>query len=147
MVGGFGSFRLRETDPPDTIAIRERTMNEQYKKRSRVAPVFEHRRKLAQDAVLIVFGIQNDGTVYAIDLYSEDRIKECYPDAKPLRSLFLGHYKETEFETLNRPRWEQMVFMLTGLSAEQIAALGGVRLLDQEDHRVVWEWKPKVVSP
>jgi hypothetical protein len=123
----------------------EMKMSKQKKKRMGAAEHLELQRRLTRDALLIEFGIQNDGAVYMIHPLSEFRIKERYPDAVSLRSLMLGHRKEEEFEKLNYPRREQLVLMLTGLTPEQIAELGGVRIFNQENECIDWEWKPEVV--
>jgi hypothetical protein len=120
-------------------------MNKQYKNRMSGAELLETKRQLSQDALVINLGIQHDGALYALDSWTQRRLKNAYPDAAPLRSLFLGHDKVAEFEKLNPPRWEQMVLMLTGLNIEQIAALGGARIWSHDEERVIWEWKPEVV--
>jgi hypothetical protein len=120
-------------------------MNEQKKKHMNANELRDALRRMSRDALLICIAIQHDGAVYDLDSQSEFRIKERYPDATPLESIMLGHRREADFERLNRPRWEPMVLLLTGLTPEQIADLGGVRIYDIEQEQVVWQWKPEVV--
>ena len=120
-------------------------MNKQKTKHMNAAERLENMRRLSRDALLIGLGIQHDGAVYMMNPLSKLRMQERYPDAAPLNSMMLGHTKAADFEKLNPSRWEPMVLMLTGLTPEQIADLGGVRIYDTEDGGVVWEWKPKVV--
>jgi hypothetical protein len=79
----------------------------------------------ADGPLLVILGIQNDGAVYALYPLSKDRIWEHHPGLELPRSIFLGHYKEKDFERLNRPRWERMMVLLTGLEPEELMRLGG----------------------
>ena len=120
-------------------------MNKQKTKHMNAAERLENVRRLSRDALLIGLGIQHDGAVYSIHPLGRLRMQERYPDVVPLDCVMLGHTRAADFEKLNPPRWEPMVLMLTGLTPEQLAHLGGVRIYDTEDGGVVWEWKPKVV--
>jgi hypothetical protein len=103
-------------------------------------------KKLAQDALLVVVGIQHDGGVYQLDPLSERRIEEAFPGANILPVVVLGHRNESEFERTHRRHWEDVAKLLTGLTPEQITQLGGVRIYDPEGNRVVWQWKPPPVT-
>jgi hypothetical protein len=103
-------------------------------------------KKLAEDALLIVVGLQHDGGVYQLDPLSERRIEEAFPGANVLPVVVLGYRTEADFERTHRPHWEQVAKVLTGLTPEQIARLGGVRVYDPERNRVVWEWRPGALS-
>jgi hypothetical protein len=96
--------------------------------------------RLAAKGLLILLGIQHDGGVYGLDFRSRERIKEAFPDVEPLPMVMLGHRRDTEFDRLHPRRWEVMVPLLTGLTKDQIARLGGVRIYDTDNERLVWEW-------
>jgi hypothetical protein len=106
----------------------------------------ENMRKLAEDAVLITVGIQQDGATYALSPTTEQRIREAYPKLHRLPAVFLGYHKDSDFDWLHPPRWKEMALLLTGLSEDQIAQLGGVRLYSPEREEVLWEWKPAVAT-
>jgi hypothetical protein len=94
------------------------------------------------DPLVIIVGIQHDGAAYQLLPPSQRRIEEAYPKLELLRSVFLGHDKEADFERLQPPRWEQMATLLTGLNAKQLMRLGGVRIYSPERDQVLWEWLP-----
>jgi hypothetical protein len=106
----------------------------------------ENLNKLEQDALLITVGIQQDGATYGLEAPSKRRIREAYPQLDLLRAVFLGHYKDSDFDRLHPPRWKEMALLLTGLSEDQIAQMGGVRLYSPEREEVLWEWKPAAVT-
>ena len=120
-------------------------MNKQKKNHMNAAERLDNVRRLSRDALLIGLGIQHDGAVYSIHPLGMLRMKERYPDVVPLEDIMLGHTRAADFEKLNPLRWEPMVLMLTGLTPEQLADLGGVRIYNTEDGGVVWEWKPEIV--
>jgi hypothetical protein len=103
-------------------------------------------RKLAAKGLLVVLGIQHDGGVYGLDFRSHDRIKQAFPEAAPLPMIMLGRDCAADFDRIHPPLWERMVLLLTGLTREQIAELGGVTIYDADNERIVWEWHPETVT-
>ena len=53
----------------------------------------ENMVKLAEDALLITVGIQNDGATYQLSPTTRRRVEENFPGLQLLRSVFLGHRK------------------------------------------------------
>lgn len=80
--------------------------------------------------ILINIGRQSDGCTYQLHPRSSDEIRSRFPRARPVPSVFIGYETQAEFEELHGPIWRQVALMLTGLSWEQIEAMGGVRLYD-----------------
>jgi hypothetical protein len=99
-------------------------------------------RPTADDPLVISVGIQHDGAAYELHPRSQRRIEEKFPGLKLLPVVFLGHRRASEFDTLQPPRWKQMALLLTGLTEEQIAEMGGVVLYSPEREQVLWEWEP-----
>ena len=108
--------------------------------------MIERIRELSRDGLLVLVGIQPDGGVYQLYPTSRLRVEEAFPRAKMFRSLVLHHRRDSDFEDWHGPVWERVVELLTGLTLDQIAQLGGVRIYDPEGDRVLWEWKPTPVS-
>lgn len=104
------------------------------------ASMQETLNRLRRTGLLIRLGIQHDGGVYRLDTLSLKRIKAAFPDVEPLPMIMLGHRRATEFDRLHPRRWEEMARLLTGLTPDQIARLGGVRIFDTDNDRVAWEW-------
>jgi hypothetical protein len=98
------------------------------------------------EAVFLEVGRQGDGAVYGIDAFSQDRIRENYPDAQMLPDVVLGLHRDADCDRLHRRYWPQVAMMLTGLTAEELAALGGVRLWDPEAGKIIWEWQPTAAT-
>ncbi len=91
--------------------------------------------------LLVQVSLQPNGSFYALEFDSQDRIRGAFPDAPGLPSVFFGYRKEEEFEPLHRPLWPLAAKLLTGLNEEQVARLGGLRFYDAWTKAVIWEWK------
>jgi hypothetical protein len=100
------------------------------------------RWKQDTDGVQIDIWVTYDGVNYSLHPFSEELIQERFPDARPLPSIFLGHESRAEFPARHKPLWERMAMMLTGLTLEQIAELGGFSIFNPETKKLVWRWKP-----
>src|SRR5262249_14996685 len=98
-------------------------------------------RKL-EGPVLIYMGWDNNGCVYELHPRSEDMVKERFAPDRMLPLVFLGYEKEEDFERLHVPHLQLVGTLLTGLTLEQIAQLGGLRLYDPKAKKVMWEWLP-----
>lgn len=100
----------------------------------------------SREPLRIVVGWQGDGGVYRLDLASERRIREAYPDALVISDgMLLGYDKKRDYNRYHRPYWEQIARMLTGLNDEQIANLGGVKMYDTIARKEIWSWMPRAV--
>jgi hypothetical protein len=103
--------------------------------------------KAARDGpLLIIVGVQHDGAAYQLHPQSQRRVEKAYPGRELLRSVFLGHHRESDFPRLQAPHWQQVAALLTGLSEDEIMRLGGVRVYSPEQERVVWEWAPAATA-
>lgn len=95
-------------------------------------------KKLA-DPLVIYVGRQTDGCVYQLPPSSRTRIENKFPHAHVAPSLFIGWKTETDIKRATSSHWRQIVIILTGLTDDQVAQLGGVRICDPLDESVVWE--------
>ena len=101
----------------------------------------------SQKAIYIVVGWQGDGGVYRLFPSSKERILEHFPDALVNSDgMLVGYDKYRDYERYHRPYWKEMAKMLTGLSEEQIASLGGVRIYQPVVEKQIWEWLPETVN-
>jgi hypothetical protein len=103
-------------------------------------------KQLAQDCLLVTVGIQHDGAAYELDSFTRQRLRQQFPNQTRLPDVFLGHHHASDFPRLHAPHWETVVRLLTGFSDEQIAELGGARLYSPEEDKVLWEWKPQLLT-
>jgi len=92
--------------------------------------------------IVIVVGWENNGGFYKLNPISEDLIREHYPDALINPGILLGYDKTEDYNRFHRPFWETLAQMISGLTAEQIAALGGVAIYDPDNEKVIWRWVP-----
>jgi hypothetical protein len=104
-------------------------------------------RLRAGDGLLIGVGIQHDGATYQLDPIAKQRLEDVPPRTPRPRSVFLGHERASEFETIHPPQWPRIVEMLTGLTLEQLKPFAPIRIVSPQQERIVWEWQPDVVSP
>ena len=73
---------------------------------------------------------QHDGTTYQLRPRSRERIEVRYPEVHCTRSIFVGYDTESDFKHYHGPLWKQIVLILTGLTAERLAELGGYKIYD-----------------
>jgi hypothetical protein len=99
-----------------------------------------------EKSIIIDVGWQYNGGVYGLDVISEDIVREKFPEALINPSIRLGYDETEDYNRFHRPYWETLAQILTGLTPEQIASLGGVTIYDPENERVIWRWKPKTVK-
>ncbi|MCI0456092.1 MAG: hypothetical protein L0Z62_03815 [Gemmataceae bacterium] len=83
--------------------------------------------------LVIYVGRQGHGVVYELSPASHTRIRTSFPEARPAAFLNLAyHPTPLPFEALHGPTWGQVALLLTGLTAEQLQTLGGIRLHDPQ---------------
>ncbi len=101
-------------------------------------------RRWVQDVpetIQVNIWVGSDGVNYALHPVTEARIKERFPNARPLPNIMLGFDKEKEFPARHKLLWERMVMMLTDLTVEEIAELGGFCIYETATKKLVWRWK------
>jgi hypothetical protein len=96
--------------------------------------------------LLIRIHIESNGVTYSLDLWSKDRAEAVSPGAARIPLVFFGFNKEADWESLHRPFWPVAATLLTGLTMDQIGQLGGVRIEDPRQKRLVWEWRPELAT-
>jgi hypothetical protein len=99
------------------------------------------------DMLEIETGWQGDEVVYGLDGRAQRLIRERFPHANILRGVVIESEQEMDALGDNRSRWPEIAKLLTGLTAEQLAQLGGVRIIDPWPRKVLWEWKPAPAKP
>ena len=107
-------------------------------KRAHVGPVTNSSPQ--PERIVILAGLQSDGTTYRLDPLSRRRLREEFPSAVQVPSVFIGYDTEASFLSLHGPIWGQVVTLLTGLSLRQVQQLGDViiRIPSRgEEHEVV----------
>lgn len=92
--------------------------------------------------IVILVGWQNDGGVYMLSSRSERLIHEKYPEALINPGILFGYDKTEDYNRFHRPYWETLAQIITGLTPEQIAALGGVTIYHPVQEKVIWHWVP-----
>jgi hypothetical protein len=103
-------------------------------------------RLRAEAGLLIGVGIQHDGATYQLDPIAKRRLEGVPPNAPRPRSVFIGYYRQSEFDTVQPPQWPRVVEMLTGLKMEQLEAFAPIRIVSPDRRCILWEWRPEVVS-
>lgn len=82
--------------------------------------------------LVIHIGRQSDGCAYELNPRSRADVLKRFPGVRPAPSVFVGYASRADFQTLHGPMWRQIATMLTGLTWEQIEAMGGVTIYDPE---------------
>ncbi len=89
---------------------------------------------------------QYNGGVYGLDVLSEDLIREKYPETVINPGIMFGYDETEDYNRFHRPYWETLIQIITGLTPEQIADLGGVTIYDTGNEKVIWRWNPRPVK-
>lgn len=93
-------------------------------KKSHVGPLTNSSPQSAR--IVILAGLQSDGTTYMLDPVSRQRLRKEFPSVSQVPSVFIGYDTEANFLSLHGPIWGQVVTLLTGLSVRQVQQLGAV---------------------
>ena len=78
------------------------------------------------DPIVILAGLQQDGTTYQLHPVSSERLRTAFPGVRQAPSVFVGYDTKADFETLHGPMWSQIAQLLTGVSVERLRELGPV---------------------
>lgn len=97
------------------------------------------RRLAGPEPVVIYMGRTLDGTAYGLDPVSQRRIREAFPGVRVSRhQVFIGQDTQEAFEDSFGRFEDQVVILLTGVSAEQLAEhFGYVSFRAPGSHREV----------
>ncbi len=86
--------------------------------------------------LIIDVGLGGHGAVYELDPLSFDRLRAAFPKARPAAFINVGYDPDgTDFEEQHGATWPLVAQILTGLTAEQMQTLGGVRIHDPMKER------------
>ncbi len=88
--------------------------------------------------VEIAIGRQGDGCAYRLQPTSLDLIKQRFPQARMVPSVFLGTDRQIDVqEQFQDAMWDQVATLLTGLTRSQLDELGGYRIYDPANDRIL----------
>jgi hypothetical protein len=83
----------------------------------------------------IVATVLMNGTVFRLEPSSQARIMQHYPNARLIgevvesAGVVFPHDARNDFERQHGSIWDQVIILLTGISDEEVASLGGVRIV------------------
>ncbi len=83
-----------------------------------------------QGPIDVLVGRQSNGWTYALHPNSLQVIRKHFPAVHPRPSIFLGRDAQSDYEVASGTRYDQIAVLLTGLSLEELAELGGYRIVD-----------------
>jgi hypothetical protein len=78
----------------------------------------------------ILVGRQSNGRTYGLHPNSFKVVRKRFPTIHPRSSVFMGLDSSSAFEGANGTTFDQIAALLTGLSPEKLAELGGYRIVD-----------------
>jgi hypothetical protein len=119
---------------------------EELRKRTRNRTWYVHEfqtDQLSQGSLIpveIAVSRRSDGYTYGLHPNSQMLIRQRFPNARMVPSVFIGSETQASFER-DHPEsiWDHVVMILTGLNEEQLNELGGYRVYDPESDKVLRE--------
>jgi hypothetical protein len=76
--------------------------------------------------IIILAGVQSEGTTYQLHPVSKDRLAEAFPGVQQAPTVFVGYDTQADFETIHGPMWAQIAMLLTGVSLEKLLEIAPV---------------------
>lgn len=90
----------------------------------------EHHNPAASGPIRIHMGRQREGCAFDLHPTSRRRILEAYPEAEMSNLVFIGYDRDSSSKEIRESVLKQVAWMLTGLTPEQLQAMGGVVIFD-----------------
>jgi hypothetical protein len=87
----------------------------------------------------IHIGRRSDGCAYGLHPHSSTIIRKRFPKARPVEAVFIATPMKDGLEAAQGAIWDQVVRILTGLSEQQLAELGGYRIYDPDSQKYLRE--------
>jgi hypothetical protein len=92
--------------------------------------------------VVILIGRHTDGTSFGLHPSSVDRIRQDFPQARLRPNVFIGRETANDSPVGREGVYDQVATLLTGLSCDQLLALGGYRVVDPLTDLMLWKVDP-----
>jgi len=89
--------------------------------------------------LIVDVSINDQGLAFSLDADSTKRVRDKHGGAWASSRVIVGYETKHEFERIHGDVIRHIIPVLTGLSLEQVAAMGGVRLRDMSIGQE-WEW-------
>ena len=93
----------------------------------------------AMSRLIFHVGRREDGWAFGLPLASERALRARFPDAQPAERIFMAHPTMDTYQKAHADLWSQMATLLTGLTARQLADLGGWVFIDPVAGEVLGE--------
>lgn len=85
---------------------------------------------------------RSDGCVYSLSHTSRKLVRKRFPQAVLAPNVLVATSSQADFEQSQRPIWGHVATILTGLSEEELRQLGGYRVIDPVEERVLRDVLP-----
>jgi len=89
--------------------------------------------------IVIYMTWQSLGNTFVLHPHSRTAIRRRFPKARQVSSISVEYLTRSDFEQTHGPIWDHIALVLTGLSSEQLAELGGYRIYDPATEQTVYE--------
>jgi hypothetical protein len=124
--------------------LRSRTGNEQWAVRPcedkwvRTEPL---------DHLVIYVSRQSGGATFRLQTESKLLVRTKAPRSRLLSTVYVGDEGLSDLEAAPDTLWGQVAIMLTGLTEEQLATVGGFRIVDSANEQTYYTWPGCTVQP
>ncbi len=89
--------------------------------------------------VLIFMRRHSLGADFSLHPHSKAFIHRRFPQSRPVSSISIEWNTKSDFEQEHGPIWDHIAVVLTGLSLEQLATLGGYQVYDLMREQTVYD--------
>jgi len=87
--------------------------------------------------LVVLVSTDPDGIVFQLDSDVRKAIRGMGSRVKPARRLFVSYETNDDFRRSHGPVFDHVALVLTGLSTDKLAALGGVRFIDALNDKTI----------
>jgi hypothetical protein len=103
-------------------------------------PQRETQKTKEREPLIIYASKEVDGYTYRLHPDSRERVLKANPTPRSFPRIFVSYDVGDDYKALRREMRPELVSLLTGLSEEEVRALGGVEFQDPKTEKKLFNW-------
>ena len=89
--------------------------------------------------VIVYMTRQSIGCTFTLHPHSRSAILRRFPQSQQVSSVAIEYGTKFDLEQAHGPIWDHVALVLSGLSLEELATLGGYRVLDLTNEKIIYD--------